>query len=160
MKSNTDAVFLEKNMAEPFFEAIPMAQRGYCCSQILVKLIMDAQGEENAGLLRSLQGLCKGMAGRHGVCGLLTGGVCALAYVTGKGGMDETAHPMAEEMRYKYLEWFKELVKECGGMDCARILGGSADDFNMRCNELLGQCWRKLLEIFDEYEIEWTMPLD
>lgn len=147
-------------MSEAFLDALPMARKGYCCSQILVKFILDAQDEENPGLLRALQGLCKGMASRHSTCGLLTGGMCALAYVTGRGGEDEQAHVMAEEMRYKYLEWFKELTAGCGGMDCVRILGESSDNFDLHCNELLGRCWHKLLEIFEEYDIDWSIPRD
>lgn len=147
-------------MSEMFMDALPLAKQGFCCSQILVKFILDAQGVENPGLLRALHGLCKGMAGFHGACGLLTGGICAISYVTGRGGEHERAHPMNGEMRFKYFTWFKETTAECGSMDCHRIFGDINAAPEIQCNELLGKCWEKLLDLFAEYGIDPGMPPD
>lgn len=144
-------------MTETLDATLPMARQGYCCSQILVKLILDAQGEENTGLLRALQGLCRGMVGGHSVCGLLTGGMCALAYVTGKGSEEENADIRSEEIRYEYLTWFRELTREYGGLKCSDILGGYPENHDDNCNRLLTECWGKIVIIFDYYNLDWTM---
>lgn len=141
-------------------EFLPLVRQGYCCSQILVKMILDAQMADNPGLLRAMFGLCKGMAGHQGTCGLLTGGMCALAYVTGKGGEFEIQHPMGEVIRLEYLSWFSGLTEIYGGVGCSQILGGCAEFETGPCKDLLGQCWEKILELFDQYGTDPTQPKD
>jgi hypothetical protein len=145
-------------MSEVLLEALPLARSGYCCSQILMKLVLDAQGVDNPGLLRAMHGLCRGLAFRHGACGLLTGGICTLSYLTGKGGEDDEAHLFREEIRYKYLEWFKETVKECGGTECFQITRFMAESSEIECASLLSQCWEKLLDLLEEYGIDPSLP--
>lgn len=146
-------------MSDMFAEFLPLAQQGYCCSQILVKLILDARMEDNPGLMRAMFGLCKGMAGHQSTCGLLTGGICALAYVTGKGSESEIQHPMNAVIRLEYLGWFTRLTEEHGGVTCAQILGGGEFEAGT-CMGLLAQCWEKIVELFDTYGIDPTQPKD
>lgn len=145
-------------MDDTFLPFLSIAQQGYCCSQILVKLILDAQGVENTGLLRALYGLCKGMSSHQSTCGLLTGGACALAYVTGRGNEWEMAHPMGEVMRLEYLSWFTDLTRCYGGINCSHILGNSGEFETGPCKTLLAQCWEKILELFDTYGVDPSTP--
>lgn len=83
-------------------ELIPLIREGYCCSQLLVLLVLQQQGVENPGLVRAAGGLCHGMGQSGGACGLLTGGAAALGYLACKGAAGETAHPMAEPLINDY----------------------------------------------------------
>jgi hypothetical protein len=43
-----------------------LAARGYCCSQILGWLALEAQGRRNPDLVRALSGLCLGVGNSGG----------------------------------------------------------------------------------------------
>ena len=58
---------------------LPLAQKGYCCSQIILLLGLEAQGAENPELIRAAAGLCHGIGGTRHTCGALTGASCLLA---------------------------------------------------------------------------------
>lgn len=75
-------------------ELLPLVHQGYCCSQLLLLLMLQAQDKQNPGVVRAAQGLCHGIGQSDGPCGLLTGGACALALVAGKGAENEIPHPM------------------------------------------------------------------
>lgn len=52
-------------------DVLPFVRQGFCCSQLLMLLMLQARGEENPALVRSLQGLCHGIGHSEGDCGLL-----------------------------------------------------------------------------------------
>ena len=54
-------------------ELVPWVREGYCCSQLLMLMILRAQGVENPGLVRAMGGLCHGMGQSGGACGLRRG---------------------------------------------------------------------------------------
>ena len=91
-------------------ELIPLIREGYCCSQLLVLLVLQQQGVENPGLVRAAGGLCHGMGQSGGACGLLTGGAAALGYLACKGAAGEAAHPMAEPLINE--EWLSNPLSE------------------------------------------------
>ena len=64
-------------------ELLPLVHQGYCCSQLLLLLMLQAQDRQNPGVVRAAQGLCHGIGQSDGPCGLLTGGACALALAAG-----------------------------------------------------------------------------
>ncbi len=64
-------------------ELVPWVREGYCCSQLLMLMILRAQGVENPGLVRAMGGLCHGMGQSGGASGLLTGGAAALGCTRG-----------------------------------------------------------------------------
>ena len=70
-------------------DLLPLVRQGYCCSQLLVQLLVQAQGREVPDLVRALHGLCHGIGQSGGPCGLLTGGACVLALLAGKGAEGE-----------------------------------------------------------------------
>ena len=86
-------------------ELLPLVHQGYCCSQLLLLLMLQAQDRQNPGVVRAAQGLCHGIGQSDGPCGLLTGGACALALVAGKGADDETAHHMLTPLLNDYATW-------------------------------------------------------
>ena len=59
-------------------EIIRLSSQGYCCSQIMVQMGLDAKQEENPELLDAVSGLCGGL--HSGLfCGILTGAACLLS---------------------------------------------------------------------------------
>lgn len=147
-------------------DILPLVREGYCCSQILILMALRARGEEKPGLVRALWGLCEGMAQSGQGCALLSGGVCLLSYLAGRGGADDEAHPMAVPLINEYVAWFTSRISPCGGTDCPRVaawLGKNAGrdvseehfvpDMEL-CGELLAECWEKLLELLAAYDID------
>ena len=40
-------------------ELLPLVHQGYCCSQLLLLLMLQAQDRQNPGVVRAAQGLCQ-----------------------------------------------------------------------------------------------------
>ena len=92
-------------------DLLPLVRQGYCCSQLLVQLLVQAQGREIPDLVRALHGLCHGIGQSGGPCGLLTGGACVLALLAGIGAIAlefAPTHPM------QFLEGDMIISHTCG----------------------------------------------
>lgn len=142
-------------------ELVPWIREGYCCSQLLVLLVLRQQGVENPGLVGAMGGLCHGMGQSGGVCGLLTGGAAALGYLACKGAEGETPHPLSEPLINDYAAWFSERVCRgaCRDLSCPSVqaeTGGGAD--MTLCGDLLADCWEKLVELCAAYDIDMGKP--
>lgn len=143
-------------------EIAPLVRQGYCCSQLLALLMLDQSGAENPALVRAMQGLCHGIGQSDGPCGLLTGGACALALLTGKGAQHETPHPMLTPLLNEYAGWFYDRVAEYGGTNCEAIaagLGATAKEAGgapdpVACGGLLAECWDKIRELVQSYGLD------
>lgn len=144
-------------------ELLPLVRQGYCCSQLLILLMLQLRDQENPGLLRAMQGLCHGIGQSDGPCGLLTGGACALGLIAGKGADNETAHPMLTPLLNDYATWFYERVIPYGGISCGYIAaglgaaaGGGAEGAPdpVACGDLLAECWEKILELVQSYDVD------
>lgn len=134
-------------MNEYMLDILPLAAKGYCCSQMLGLLALKAQGAENPGLVRALGGLCRGMGQCGMTCGVLTGGTCVLAYYLGKGSDGEESSEKADLAVCEYVDWFVNRTSQYGGTACADILGecpeGKPD--MTRCAALVGEGWGMIL---------------
>ncbi len=144
-------------------ELAALTREGYCCSQILMLLLLRGQGGENPGLTRALSGLCHGLGQSGGTCGLLTGGACVLGYMSGKGAEAENALPMAQPLVNDYAEWFTERASaRYGGISCPNITGDIAGrapaSGGPACAGLLRECWNKLLDLLEAYGIDSARP--
>jgi len=140
-------------------DILPLAGRGYCCSQILGLLALAAQGREDANLVRALGGLCHGVAESGGTCGILTGGACVLSLYVGRGADAETPHERAALVLSSFADWFIERTgREFGGSTCAAILGegGGKPDVS-RCGALLAEAWAMLVAILAENGLDVTV---
>ncbi len=125
---------------------LQLKKDGFCCSQMMLILALEAQGRSNVGLVRAAGGLCYGVGTGREVCGALSGGSCLLSLYAGKGTseeqVDERFHPMVTEL----AQWFREAHGvEGGGVGCNDILtvhpGGSA------CGEIVATTFSKAMEI-------------
>ena len=111
-------------MDEARIRMMTLGQKGYYCSQILMLMILEARGEENDSLVRSMAGLAFGCGGGSGSCGAFTGGSCVLALYAGKGRDDERESDLFPLMLQELSDWFRQRVGgEYGGIDCDAIVG-------------------------------------
>lgn len=143
-------------------EILPLAARGYCCSQILGLLALQAQGREDADLIRALGGLCHGVAESGGACGILTGGACVLNLYVGRGADHETPHERAALVLSSFADWFIERsTGQYGGSTCAAILGEGAGKPDVsRCGGLLAEAWAMLVATLADNGIDVSVGRD
>lgn len=142
--------------ADPLY-LFKLAAQGYCCSQILLILGLEAQGKENPDLVRAMQGLCGGLGRTGKTCGALTGGVCLLGLYAGRGSTAEKPGGQLNSMVNDLVTWFEE---EYGSTDCAGILDDSLDtvtDYPVKCGKIVIGVYNKVQEIMDVYNKKPTV---
>jgi len=144
---------------------MPLVSQDYCCSQVLMLLLMQRLGHENPELIRAMHGLCYGISNSEGPCGLLSGGACMLGYVAGRGKEQESAHPSFAPLVTDYQQWFAERTKRYGSTVCFQIMEGVSAEIGMPspgageqpslclCGGLFIECWEKIFTLFEEYKI-------
>ena len=144
-------------------DLLPYVHKGYCCSQLLLALAQQTSDNEDPGLMRAMRGLCHGIGQSGGPCGLLTGGAAVLAWLSSRN--EEEPHPMIDAMTNEYAAWFMERVGSYGGADCEHVAAGLASAAGEPvpeggmppmelCGDLLAECWEKLLDICESYDID------
>ncbi|MES9995604.1 DVU_1555 family C-GCAxxG-C-C protein [Desulfovibrio aminophilus] len=147
-------------MSEILLDILPLAGKGYCCSQILGLLALRAQSRENPNLIRALSGLCHGLGQSGGTCGILSGGCCVLGLYLGKGSDGEAPLEQAELAVSTFVDWFTERVTpQYGGITCAAILGDESGKPDVsRCGQLLADAWARILLLLTEQGLDPAMP--
>jgi hypothetical protein len=122
-------------MSDAAKEIRRMAAQGYCCSQIMVKIGLDARQEENPELLDAVAGLCNGL--HFGlVCGVLTGAACLLSLYDKKNA--------ASDMIPKLVDWFETTyAQSCKGINCEDILEGNPVNKLERCPKIMEETIEK-----------------
>lgn len=144
-------------------DLLPYVHKGYCCSQLMLALARQLDDTEDTGLMCAMRGLCHGIGQSGGPCGLLTGGAAVLAWLSSRN--EEEAHPMIDAMTNEYASWFMERVKTYGGTGCENVSTGLAAEAGTPvpeggmppmelCGDLLSECWNKLLDIYESYDLE------
>ena len=133
-------------------DVIRLTSRGYCCSQVLLRLALEFQGRSNPELVRAAAGLCMGIAESGGTCGILSGAACVLALYAGKGSDEEKTDEKLFLMYSELTEWFEETVgKQHGGLTCTHILGeGPRRPDPGVCGGILIDTYKKVLDILIE----------
>ena len=72
---------------------------------------------------------------------------------------------MIDAMTNEYSSWFMERVKAYGGTGCENVSTGLAAEAGTPvpeggmppmelCGDLLSECWNKLLDIYESYDLE------
>ena len=145
-------------MNDLLFELVPLAGKGYCCSQIMLLLALQRQGRQNPGLVRAMGGLCMGVGSSGGTCGVLTGAACLLALYAAKGTDDENEHERLPLMYAELNEWFQQEVgTPHGGTDCRDILGEDRrrPDPGI-CGRILAETYQRVTAILTENGLDPT----
>jgi hypothetical protein len=123
-----------------------LKQKGYCCSQILLIMALEAQGKTNADLIRAVQGLCFGTAMSGEICGALSGSACLISLYTGKGSEVEETDEQFPLMMSKMTEWFRGVIGgSYGGIRCGDILEKHPD--KSACGSIVLETYGKVMEI-------------
>ncbi|MFH2045912.1 MAG: DVU_1555 family C-GCAxxG-C-C protein [Pseudomonadota bacterium] len=139
---------------ETAFRILQLAGSGYCCSQVLIILALEAQGKTNSDLVRSMAGLCMGGAGSGNACGVFTGAACILALYGAKGEDSEKENEKLPLMYSELSEWFEQTARASySGISCKDIIGEetSVPDPNL-CGRLLVDTYNKVMEILLQVE--------
>ena len=131
-------------MDDMIFRLIKLKAKGYCCSQMILILALEAEGKANADLVRSMGGLCFGINAGE-VCGALSGGACLISLYAGKGGDEEAPHDRYMLMLSEFVDWFSGAAGEYGGTRCDDILGKFPD--RSICGRLVADTYKKCMEI-------------
>lgn len=132
---------------------VELAQKGFYCSQILLRLGLEVQGKENPDLIRAMSGLAGGLGFSGDVCGALTGGACLLGLFAGRAADDEREDPRLNIMVGELVDWFsEEYGRTYGGIHCGNILGEDPRNRNVRCPALVMGVYEKVKALLAEYE--------
>jgi hypothetical protein len=133
-----------------------LGRSGFQCSQILLRLGLELQGADDPRLVRSMHGLCSGMAAGE-TCGALTGGACLLGLYAGRGSDDDEDDPRLLFMLDEFVTWFREgYGREYGGLRCDDIVGQFGEHFAERCPAMVLGVFRKVKDLLVENGFELT----
>jgi hypothetical protein len=130
-------------MTNDLLRLYQLRQQGFCCTQIMIALGLEARGETNGQMVDTLAALCGGLH-KGLLCGALSGAACLL-YLFDK----ENA---TREMIPELVDWFEETyTPEYGGINCYDIV---ADDIRKKseiCPQLIELTYLKAKEILNQY---------
>jgi hypothetical protein len=123
-----------------------LAGQGYCCSQIIIQMGLEARQEENPELLDAVAGLCNGL--HFGmVCGILTGAACLLSLFD--------KQKAASTMIPRLVDWFETTYSEsCGGIQCEEIIGDNWMNKIERCPKMMEETFEKCRELLAGFGYE------
>ena len=145
---------------DAFGRVLALGASGYCCTQIMIQLLLDVQGRDAPDAVRAAGGLCRGFGLAEGACGILLGGCMAMGLCAAKGHDGEDAHEALEAMTTDFAEWFRERTAASGGISCGAILGdtgGGRPDFG-KCHGLLLEAHARMFEVLAAYGVDPTQP--
>jgi len=151
-------------MDQNMLRMMELGYNGYYCSQILLLLALETQGNTNPALIRAMGGLAHGSGFAGGICGTLTGAACLLGLYAGKGTDAEY-----EDERLKYMlkdlgDWFAQTYgSRYGGITCEEIVGDRTE-IRQRCGTIVAETYVKAVQLLNAagYDLsEWELkPLD
>jgi C_GCAxxG_C_C family probable redox protein len=144
-------------MDDTLIRILQLGKQGFYCSQIMIILALEAKGEDNPALVRSLSGLAYGCGGGRSTCGVLTGAACLVAYYAGRGSDQEEESPKMPLMLQELSDWFEEHVgQKHGGVTCEAIVGQEGPQAaRQRCGNILVETYNQTLRILAENGFEF-----
>lgn len=135
-----------------------LASIGYCCTQIMLKLVLMQEAKENPDLIKAANGLCGGIGFSGKTCGVLTGGICIFGLYAGKGSDSEYSKENFDKMIKEYTEWFEE---EFESTECVDIVGykllvdeSGERSYPTKCGDVIEKGFIKAWELLEEYGYE------
>lgn len=133
-------------MDDMMMRMMELKHKGYYCSQIMMKMVLDTQDKDDSDLIRSMAGLAFG-AGIGEICGALTGAACILSLYAGKGSDEEEENPRLMGMLQEIGDWFSENYSgKYGGIGCDVMTEDGALR-NDRCGAIVSETYTKAIEI-------------
>lgn len=131
-----------------------LGQQGFSCSQIMLLMAMEEQGQTNPDLVRTMAGLAFGCGSGHATCGSLTGGCCLLAFKAVDKSDPAQPSEQLPMMLQELIDWFETRVGSIhGGIACSAIVGeGGPEVARQTCAQILGDTYAKVVEILARYD--------
>lgn len=126
---------------------LSLREKKYNCAQIMVKLGLHANGCDNSLPVKAATGFGGGLGRSQMICGTLTGSICLLSLVAGRGKDDETGSPDLNDMICELISWFEE---EFGSTQCIDIAGEGFTKAAV-CSSVMEQTYEKAIAILDSY---------
>lgn len=144
-------------MDELSLRLFKLSSAGFCCAQIMYKLALEDEGTSNDDLVRSAQGLCRGIADTQQTCGVLSGGIGVLGLYAAKAKEEESAKENFAQMVHEFHEWFDV---EFGATKCVNLIGvidfhGADISYKLICAEMIKKAYVKVYEILQEHGYEY-----
>lgn len=96
---------------------LKLKNQGYCCSQIMVLMILELMDRQNDDLVNFSRGLCMGGGMESGPCGILTAGIAIFAMYAKKG--DERLTLMQDS----FITFFQIAAQKGQSVACKDIAG-------------------------------------
>ena len=123
--------------------------KGYHCSQVMMRLSMDLRGIDDPFTIRALGALGGGMFAQR-ACGTLTGGACLLAsYFSREEGEPEPA--AYQNLVRKLAIWFEETY---GSIECRNLVGSDLGRASTLCPRMMAETFAKCLELLEEEGVD------
>lgn len=146
-------------MNDDAFRVFKLTSQGFCCTQTLIKMVLEDEEKENVDLIKAVHGLCGGIAYTKKTCGVLTGGICILGLYAGKGEPSKPCDDNYMNMMKEYINWFEEEFEKT---ECIDLVGAQEiedDSANMnypvKCGETLLKSYEKIQQILSEYGFDY-----
>lgn len=137
-----------------FERMLQLSTQGFACAQIMMQLVLDAEGKEDPDLIRSVGALNNGLRDTGLTCGALTGGACVISYYAGQGEADEMPEPNYDLMIQELHTWFTdEMTPRYGGITCPEMLDEGSRDKLEVCPVVVEETFNKALEILDQHDL-------
>jgi hypothetical protein len=135
--------FRRERMSNTAKDVRRLSAEGYCCSQIMVQLGLEAKQDENPELLDAVAGLCGGLyAGL--CCGILTGAACLLSMMDKENARTQ--------MIPQLVAWFNTTYEPLyGGVECSEILADDPANRYERCPRMMEETIEKCRELLAEF---------
>ena len=146
-------------MDDRAFEMVKLFNAGYCCAQVMVKMVLQEEEKANEDLLRALNGFCIGIGNTPKICGVLTAGIAILGLYAGKGNNTEYPKSCYSDMVDEYTQWFET---EFGSTECIDLIGvvsitdwKTKQEYRLKCGNLLMKSYEKIQEILRNHDFEF-----
>lgn len=142
-------------MDSKIFDIYKYASQGYCCTQILLLLVLGEEGKENYDLIRAANAMCVGMQCR-GICGQLSGAIMTFGLYAGRGRIDEEKSENLRIMAEEFTDWFKEEYNStlCSDLVKVDIFTDEGEVYPVKCGEIILDVYNKMKDKLLEYGYE------
>jgi C_GCAxxG_C_C family probable redox protein len=138
------------------FDIYKLASQGYCCTQILMILVLQAEGRENYDLIRAANGMCVGMQ-CQGTCGAISGIIMAFGLYAGRGRPEDERSEKLRIMSEEFTNWFKEEYKStlCRELVTVDIFTDEGEEvYPVKCGEIILKAYNKMKDILLDHDYE------
>ncbi len=129
---------------------LELAGQGFHCSEVLVFMGLDALGQENPDLIRSVSALAGGIGFSGEVCGALTGGACLVSLCAGRGRSDEDENPEMRIMIQELVDSFSQKYGgRHGGIRRREITEDDPANVSSRCPRIVTAVYKKVTSLLE-----------